>query len=184
MCVAAGLVRVSSPGPVLFRQQRVGRGGQPFEFYKFRSMRADSGAGPHVTAARDPRITPVGRILRKTKLDELPQLFNVLKGDLSLVGPRPDVPACVATYPEADRKFLQRVRPGITDPATVAFRNEEAILAEAADPERTYLEEVQPQKLRISRAYLESASFFSDLAVLLATAQVIVLPSRAGNTSP
>jgi lipopolysaccharide/colanic/teichoic acid biosynthesis glycosyltransferase len=179
MCVAAGLVRVSSPGPILFRQQRLGRGGVPFVFYKFRSMRTDSSRGPHVTADSDPRITPIGRVLRKTKLDELPQLFNVLKGDLSLVGPRPDIPVHVATYPAADREFLQRVRPGITDPATVAFRNEEVILAAAADPERTYVEEVQPQKLRMSRSYLESASFVSDLGVLLATVDVIFRPSRA-----
>jgi lipopolysaccharide/colanic/teichoic acid biosynthesis glycosyltransferase len=178
MCVTAGLVKVSSPGPILFRQQRVGQHGRPFEFYKFRSMRTDA-VGPPVTADRDPRITPVGRFLRRTKLDELPQLFNVLKGDLSLVGPRPDTPHHVATYPADDREFLQRFQPGITDPATVRFRDEEVLLAGAADPERTYLDEVQPQKLKIAREYLESASFVSDLAVLLATVDVIFRPSKA-----
>jgi len=164
----------------VFRQARVGRGGVPFEFYKFRSMRTDT-VGPGVTTDRDPRITRIGRLLRRTKLDELPQLVNVLKGDLSLVGPRPDTPYHVATYPEADREFLQRFRPGITDPATVRFRDEEVILAQAADPEQAYLEEVQPLKLRMAREYLENASFGSDLRVLLATLEVILRPSKAGD---
>jgi len=156
----------------------VGQNGKLFEFYKFRSMRTDV-AGAPITTERDPRITRVGRFLRRSKLDELPQLFNVLKGDLSLVGPRPDTPHHVATYPQADREFLQRFRPGITDPATVRFRNEEVILASAAEPERAYLEEVQPQKLRIAREYLEGASFASDLGVLIDTVDVILRPSRA-----
>lgn len=190
LCLVWLLVRLDSRGPAVYRGLRVGKAGRVFTMFKFRTLQVDAETrlgpylGAELTRLTEGETTRVGRRLRAAHLDELPQLFNVLKGDLSLVGPRPDVPACVATYPEADRKFLQRVRPGITDPATVAFRNEEAILAEAADPERTYLEEVQPQKLRISRTYLESASFFSDLAVLLATVQVIVLPSRAGNTSP
>lgn len=184
MCVAAGLVKASSPGPVLFRQQRVGRGGTPFELWKFRSMRTDSGTGPQVTADRDPRITSIGRLLRKTKLDELPELFNVLKGDLSLVGPRPEVARYVALYPEAEREFLQRYRPGITDPATVRFRNEEEILARASDPERAYREEVLPEKLRMYRAYLEGASFMSDFKVLAQTLWVIARPSSAGSTGP
>jgi len=146
-------------------------------------MRTDT-VGPGVTTDRDPRITRVGRLLRRTKLDELPQLVNVLKGDLSLVGPRPDTPHHVATYPEADREFLQRFQPGITDPATVRFRDEEIILASAADPERAYLEEVQPLKLQMAREYLEKASFGSDLRVLLATLEVILRPSRAANHGP
>lgn len=184
LCVTAGLVKVSSPGPVLFRQQRVGRRGVPFELWKFRSMRVDSAAGPQVTADRDPRITRVGRVLRKTKLDELPELFNVLRGDLSLVGPRPEVARYVALYPEAEREFLQRFRPGITDPATVRFRNEEEILARAPDPERAYREEVLPEKLRMYRAYLEDASFLNDFRVLLATLQVILRPSHARGVRP
>ncbi len=147
-------------------------------------MRVDSAAGPQVTADRDPRITRVGRVLRKTKLDELPELFNVLRGDLSLVGPRPEVARYVALYPEAEREFLQRFRPGITDPATVRFRNEEEILARAPDPERAYREEVLPEKLRMYRAYLEDASFLNDFRVLLATLQVILRPSHARGVRP
>jgi len=171
-------VRASSPGPVLFRQQRVGRHGVPFELLKFRSMRVGN-AGPQVTAGTDPRITAVGKWLRKTKLDELPELYNVLRGDLSLVGPRPEVPRYVAKYPDADREYLQRFRPGITDPATIRFRNEEEILARASDPEKAYVEEVLPQKLAMYRAYLERASLLGDLKVLLETARVIVQPSYA-----
>jgi lipopolysaccharide/colanic/teichoic acid biosynthesis glycosyltransferase len=180
MGLAAALVKASSPGPILFRQQRVGRHGVPFEMWKFRSMRADAASvGPQVTADRDPRITPVGRVLRKTKLDELPELFNVLKGDLSLVGPRPEVARYVALYPPADRELLQSVRPGITDPATVRFRNEEEVLARCPDPERAYREEVLPEKLRMYREYLERASFVSDFNVLADTLRVVLQPSGA-----
>ena len=118
LVATAALVKLSSPGPVIFRQQRVGKGGKPFELWKFRTMRPATG-GPLVTAGGDSRITPIGRLLRKSKLDELPELLNVLKGDLSLVGPRPEVPRYVALYPERERTFLQQIRPGITDPATV-----------------------------------------------------------------
>ena len=150
----------------------------PFELLKFRSMRVGN-AGPQVTAGSDPRITTVGKWLRKTKLDELPELYNVLRGDLSLVGPRPEVPRYVAKYPDADREYLQRFRPGITDPATIRFRNEEEILARASDPEKAYVEEVLPQKLAMYRAYLERASLLGDVKVLLETARVIVQPSYA-----
>jgi lipopolysaccharide/colanic/teichoic acid biosynthesis glycosyltransferase len=178
LAVTAALVKASSPGPVLFRQQRVGLGGQPFELWKFRTMRV-GGAGPQVTADGDTRITRVGRLLRKSKLDELPELFNVLRGDLSLVGPRPEVAKFVAHYPADERRFLQRFRPGITDPATIRFRNEEDILARAPDPDRAYLEEVLPQKLRMYREYLEGASFLSDLGVLSATVKVVLRPNSA-----
>lgn len=179
MVATAALVKLSSPGPIIFRQQRVGRGGRPFELWKFRTMRVNSGAGAQVTADGDPRITPIGRVLRKTKLDELPTLLNVLRGDLSLVGPRPEVPRYVALYPENERLFLQQVRPGITDPATVYFRNEEDILGRAADPEAAYVQEVLPEKLRMYRSYLEEASFLSDLGILAATLKVVILPGRA-----
>lgn len=175
----AVLVKFSSPGPILFRQQRVGRHGVPFELWKFRSMRVEAGAGPQVTAHGDPRITPIGRLLRKTKLDELPELFNVLRGDLSLVGPRPEVPRYVALYPEDDRRFLQQFRPGLTDPATIRFRNEEDILARAPDPERAYVHELLPEKLKMYRRYLETASFTSDLRVLAETVWVIVNPQAS-----
>jgi lipopolysaccharide/colanic/teichoic acid biosynthesis glycosyltransferase len=175
LVVTAVLVKTSSPGPILFRQQRVGRGGKPFELWKFRTMRV-GGAGPQVTVDGDPRITRVGRVLRKTKLDELPELVNVLRGELSLVGPRPEVARYVALYPEADRLFLQQFRPGITDPATIRFRNEEDILARAPDVEHAYVHEVLPIKLRMYREYLEGASFLSDLGVLASTFWAIARP--------
>lgn len=175
----AALVRASSPGPIIFRQARVGRGGKPFELLKFRTMRVGA-AGPQVTSGADPRITRVGRILRRSKLDELPELINVLRGDLSLVGPRPEVPKYVDLYPPADREFLQRFRPGITDPATIRFRSEEDILAQAADPEAAYVQQILPMKLRMYRAYLEEASVLKDIGVLLETLRVIVSPPRHG----
>lgn len=178
MAMTALLVKATSPGPALFKQQRVGRGGALFELWKFRTMR-QGGAGLQVTAGGDHRITRVGRILRKSKLDELPALFNVLRGDLSLVGPRPEVPRYVALYPESDRVFLQRFRPGITDPATVRFRNEEDILARAPDPELAYVHEVLPEKVRMYREYLDGASFVTDLGVLAATAWAVIYPPSA-----
>jgi len=176
LVTAAVLVRLSSPGPILFRQERIGRYGRPFQLVKFRSMRTDSG-GPLVTSAADRRVTPVGRVLRQSKLDELPQLVNVLRGDLSLVGPRPEVARYVALYSAEDRALLQSVRPGITDPATIRFRNEEDILGRSADPERAYVEEVLPAKVRLYRQYLEQASFVNDIHVLVATARVVARPS-------
>lgn len=178
LLVTAALVKTSSPGPVLFRHERIGRGGKPFELWKFRTMKVGQG-GPQVTADGDPRITRVGRVLRKTKLDELPQLFNVLRGDLSLVGPRPEVAKYVALYPEGERTFLQQFRPGITDPATVRFRREEEILARSSDPELAYREEILPEKVRMYREYLESASLWSDLGVLGATLRVVLRPGSA-----
>ncbi len=179
MLIATGIaVRLSSPGPILFRHARVGRRGKKFELLKFRTMRSGA-AGPQVTAGNDPRITRVGRWLRRTKIDELPGLVNVLRGDLSLVGPRPEVAKYVALYPEADRAFLQQFRPGITDPAAVRYLNEEELLARSADPERAYVEEVLPAKLAMYRQYLESASFKSDIAVLLGTLRAILSPQTS-----
>jgi lipopolysaccharide/colanic/teichoic acid biosynthesis glycosyltransferase len=178
LLTAAVLVKLSSPGPILFRQERVGRHGRPFTLVKFRSMRM-SETGPLVTAASDRRVTRVGRALRRTKLDELPQLVNVLRGDLSLVGPRPEMARYVALYGARERAFLQRVRPGITDPATIRFRNEEEILARSADPERTYIEEVLPAKVRMYCQYLETASLLNDIKILADTLVVIARPSKA-----
>lgn len=178
IAASAVLVKLSSPGPIFFRQERVGRAGRPFEMIKFRTMRVDA-SGPQVTAGTDSRITPIGRILRKTKLDELPELVNVLRGDMSLVGPRPEVPRYVALYPDEDREFLQRVRPGITDPVTVRLRNEEEILARSNDPEMTYRTELLPMKVRLYRDYLENASLATDLRVLFDTVRVVLVPSQA-----
>lgn len=172
------VVRRTSPGPALFRQTRVGRDGKPFEMLKFRTMRvaAPGEVGPQVTAGGDARITAVGRVLRKTKLDELPELLNVLRGDMSLVGPRPEVPKYVAHYSQEDKASVHSVRPGLTDPATVRFRSEEEILARADDPERAYIEDVLPTKVRMYKDYLEGASLLGDLRILVETLFVIAVP--------
>jgi len=170
LAVVALAVAVSSPGPVLFRQQRVGLHGRPFEILKFRTMaNAPEGTGPLVTAAGDRRITPVGRVLRAAKLDELPQLWNVVRGDMSLVGPRPEVAKYVALYPPGVAEKVLSVRPGITDEASIRYRDEAGILAVAADPERAYVEEVLPRKLEIYLRYAERHSLAGDLGILFRT---------------
>ncbi|MFY8117841.1 MAG: sugar transferase [Roseateles sp.] len=161
-------VKLDSPGPVFFRQERVGRFGRPFFIHKFRTMRVDN-AGLQITVGVDPRITRAGRVLRASKLDELPQLWDVLRGAMSLVGPRPEVPRYVALYPPQLREIVLSVRPGITDPASLSFRNESELLAAAADPEREYVEVVMPTKLRLAAAYVRRATLRSDLRVILAT---------------
>jgi len=162
-------IAAASPGPVFFRQVRVGRGGVPFRIYKFRSMRVDAEAlGGQLTVDGDTRVTRVGAFLRASKIDELPQLINVLVGDMSLVGPRPEVPRYVALYTPEQRRVLE-VRPGITDPASIQYRDESAVLARAVDPERAYVDEVLPHKLAINLAYLERRSLASDVGVILAT---------------
>jgi lipopolysaccharide/colanic/teichoic acid biosynthesis glycosyltransferase len=170
LAVIALAVAVSSPGPVLFRQQRVGLNGRPFEILKFRTMtHAPEGQGPLVTAAGDRRITSVGRVLRATKLDELPQLWNVVRGDMSLVGPRPEVPKYVALYPPGVAKKVLSVRPGITDEASILYHDEAEILARAPDPERAYVEDVLPRKLEIYLRYAERHSLAGDLGILFRT---------------
>ena len=169
LVLLALMVKWTSPGPVFFGQERVGRGGRNFRILKFRTMVADAERrGLHITAGGDPRITPVGRFLRRYKMDELPQLWNVLAGDMSLVGPRPEVAKYVALYSPEQRRVLE-VRPGITDPASLAYRHEEALLAQAADPERFYVETVMPAKLRINLDYINHRTFVRDFAVLLRT---------------
>lgn len=183
LCAAAGLVLLSplllaiaaavaftSPGGALFFQERIGRDGVPFRIMKFRTMRP--GAGPSLTADSDPRITPVGRVLRRYKLDELPQLWNVLRGDMSLVGPRPEVGAYVALYtPEQRQIFL--VRPGLTDPASIAFCGESALLSARADPQRAYVEELLPQKLALGLSYIQTMSFWGDLRLIFRTLSAV-----------
>jgi len=168
LLVLAVLVKAGDGGRVLFSQERVGRGGRPFRIYKFRSMRDSPAEELQVTASGDSRITPVGKFLRRTKLDELPQLFNVLRGEMSLVGPRPEVPRYVRLYTEEQREVLA-VRPGLTDWATLQYRNEEALLAGRENPEEFYIGEIMPEKLRLSREYLERATFFSDFGILWLT---------------
>ena len=178
LALIAVVVRRSSPGPALFRQTRVGKGGKAFQMLKFRTMSVATtpDAGPQVTAGGDPRITPIGRMLRKTKLDELPELVNVLRGEMSLVGPRPEVPKYVAHYSDADKAAVHRVRPGLTDPATVRFRSEEEILGRASDPERAYVDDVLPTKIQMYKDYLDGASFVGDLRILGETIRVVLVP--------
>jgi len=166
----AAAVRLSSPGPVIFAQQRMGRGFRPFRIFKFRTMYADAPTrgGQLTVGAHDPRITPVGRFLRGTKLDELPQLWNVVRGDMSLVGPRPEVPKYVEMF-RGDFAEILRVRPGITDPASLKYRREADQLAAAGDPEAEYVGRILPDKIAISKRYIESSSLLGDAGILLRT---------------
>ena len=169
-------VRCDSPGSVLYCQQRVGRGGTLFRIMKFRTMRVDADADLQITVGRDKRITRAGHFLRTYKLDELPQLLNVLGGSMSLVGPRPEVPRYVACYPEAVRQEVLSVSPGITDWASIAYRRENAILGEAADPEQAYLDEVLPAKLAFYQRYVRERSFWLDLRILGSTFAALLRP--------
>ena len=168
LIVAVALwVRVDSPGPVFFRQQRVGRGGQLFGIYKFRTMHPGADIkGPQLTVGGDGRITRAGVWLRRSKADELPQFFNVLLGDMSVVGPRPEVPRYVAQYPAQVRSVVLSVRPGVTDLASIAFRNESEVLARSPDPEKTYLEQILPAKLRWAQQYVRTRSIWLDLRII------------------
>lgn len=166
-------IRLDSPGPVFYRQERVGRGGVPFRIHKFRTMRHGAGGLP-LTVGEDARITRAGRWLRRTRVDELPQFIDVLQGTMSLVGPRPEVPRYVAHYPPELAARALAVRPGITDPASLAFIDEAALLAAASDPERAYIEQVLPAKLQAAVAYAERASLATDVAVLARTAWTLL----------
>ncbi|MEW6221014.1 MAG: sugar transferase [Thermodesulfobacteriota bacterium] len=171
-------IRFDSPGPVLFRQRRVGKGGRPFFVLKFRTMVVDAEArGPKITVGDDPRITRSGRFLRQSKLDELPQLLNVVKGDMSLVGPRPEVPEYVALYPPEVREEVLSTPPGITDFASIEFKEESRILAEAGDPHRAYLETILPIKLAHYRRYVRKRSLALDLLLIVRTIWAIAVRS-------
>lgn len=167
-------IRLDSPGPALFRQVRVGRHGVPFEIIKFRTMVAGADRGPQLTTGGDARITRAGRFLRRSKLDELPQLLNVLLGSMSLVGPRPEVPRYVACYPPEVRRTVLSVAPGITDWAAILYKDENDILARAEDPERAYLDTILPAKLCWYERYVRERSFWVDLRILLRTLAAIV----------
>jgi lipopolysaccharide/colanic/teichoic acid biosynthesis glycosyltransferase len=163
------MIRVDG-GPVFFRQERVGWKCRIFRIYKFRSMVVNAEIlGAAVTAENDPRITLIGRWLRKTKLDELPQLLNVFFGDMSFVGPRPEVPYYVNLWSEADRELILSVKPGITDYATLYYHDEQALLAKADNPEKIYIEEVMPHKLEMYKDYVKDSNFLLDLKIILAT---------------
>ena len=179
--VLAILVKLADNGPILFRQQRVGQGGKPFRILKFRSMVVGAERlGLSVTRDGDPRITRIGQFLRKTKLDELPQLWNVWRGEMSFVGPRPEVPRYVGKYSEAQKRVLS-LKPGITDLATLAFRNEEELLLEAIDTERFYLDYCIPRKIELNLAYAESASLWRDTRIILQTLGLIRTQPQSGS---
>lgn len=168
-------VRRDSPGPALFRQERVGRYGRPFTLLKFRTMRCQADhTGPLLTAGDDDRITRAGHRLRRSKLDELPQLVNVVRGDMSLVGPRPEVTRYVALYPPAARERVLSVRPGITDYAAIAFRDESSLLGSAADAESTYVSTILPRKLELYERYIAEQSVVTDIRLILLTFATLV----------
>lgn len=162
-------IRLDSPGPALYRQQRVGRHGVPFDILKFRTMAVRGGKDPQLTVGRDPRITRAGQVLRRYKLDELPQLINVVQGTMSLVGPRPEVPRYVACYPPAVRDTVLSVAPGITDLASILYKEENALLGQTADPERVYVETILPVKLEYYQRYVRERSFWLDLRIIFKT---------------
>ena len=174
LAVIAFAVKIDSPGPVFYRQERVGRNGKPFRIFKFRSMVSDADKkGLAITVGRDSRITRVGAVLRKTKLDELAQLLNVLTGQMSFVGPRPEVPRYTALYTPYQRQVLL-VRPGITDYASIAYRNENDMLSGATDPEKMYIEEIMPAKIELNMKYLHEISPLTDLKLILRTIGAVI----------
>lgn len=178
LVVVAVLVRLDSPGPVFFRQIRVGQHGKPFVIVKFRSMVDSVGqTGRGITPENDRRVTAIGAFLRKWKLDELPQLWNVFVGDMSLIGPRPELPGYVAGYSDQQKSVL-RVKPGISDYASLRYRNEGRLLQQNSDPERYYRETILPDKLSLNLRYLNDLSLACDLSLLLSTIRSVL---KAGN---
>ena len=167
-------IKLDSPGPALFRQERVGRGGRLFRIRKLRTMTHDpSHAGPGITVGKDERITRAGQFLRRSKLDELPQLLDVLQGHMSLVGPRPELPRYVALYPPAMREKILSVRPGIADLASIEYRQESDLLTAASDPEREYTEVILPAKLKLAAQYVDQASMGFDVKLLWRTVKIV-----------
>jgi lipopolysaccharide/colanic/teichoic acid biosynthesis glycosyltransferase len=181
--VIAAAIKTGSPGPLLYRGKRVGLNGQPFEMLKFRTMVVNADKiGGSSTPEDDPRVTPIGKKLRRYKLDELPQLINVLKGDMSFVGPRPQVQWAVDLYTPEEREIL-KVRPGITDEASLRFSNEAEILKGSKDPDKDYIEKIHPEKMRLSLEYVRNRSFSGDLSIIARTAQAIFKPSSIEKSS-
>jgi len=174
LAVVALWIKLDSRGPVLFHQQRVGLRGRPFAIYKFRTMQAGAAEqGPQLTVGADPRITRAGVFLRKYKVDELPQFVNVLIGDMSVVGPRPEVPRYIALYPSEARDLILSVRPGITDLASIAYRDESALLAGTDDPEALYVRDILPVKLEYCLQYIEKQSAWFDLVIVWRTVRAV-----------
>lgn len=167
-------IKLDSPGPVFFRQVRVGRNGALFRIYKFRTMKIDSEKIGQITVKNDIRITRAGHLLRRYKIDELPQLLNVLRGEMSFVGPRPEVPRYVQFYPADVREIVLSVAPGITDWASIEFKNENDILVGSDDSEKTYIKQILPTKLDYYVRYVKQRNFFVDLRIILITIRAIL----------
>jgi len=170
LLIFALIVKIDSKGPVFFRGRRVGKNGKVFRIFKFRTMidNAENLGGPS-TAADDQRLTKIGRFLRGHNLDELPQFINILKGEMSFVGPRPEVPSEVETYDKETKNLILSVRPGITDLATLENIHEEEILKGSKNPHQTYREVIKPRKLELAKKYVETRSFFLDIKILIKT---------------
>ena len=163
------LILFGSPGGIFYRQERIGRNGVPFKLYKFRSMRVNAEASGKLTVGmKDPRITSVGVFIRKYKLDEFPQFINVLKGNMSIVGPRPEVLEFVALYSDTQKKVLE-VKPGITDYASIEYFNENELLASSDNPKKTYVEKIMPDKLELNQKYLANPTLAHDLKIIFMT---------------
>ena len=170
LLIIALLIKRDSPGPVFFRQERIGQYGKPFHIHKFRTMTvAQPSTAMQITVGQDARITRIGAFLRHYKIDELPQLIDVLQGSMSLVGPRPEVSKYVALYPEAVKSIVLSVRPGITDLASIEYRSESELLGKSSNPEQTYIEEVMPAKLAYCVQYVEQQSLWLDIQIIART---------------
>lgn len=161
-------IKFTSKGPILFKQIRVTKNEKLFEIYKFRTMKINTEEDSQITVGNDKRITKIGIILRKTKIDELPQLFNVLKGEMSFVGPRPEVPKYVKLYTDEQKEIL-KVQAGITDYASIYFSNESEILGMKSDPEKFYIEKIMPYKIELNKKYIANMGIFTDIKVILLT---------------
>jgi lipopolysaccharide/colanic/teichoic acid biosynthesis glycosyltransferase len=173
LLVIAILILSDSKGGIFYKQERIGKNQKPFYLYKFRSMRPESDKGSKITIGSDPRITKIGAFIRQFKIDELPQLINIVKGEMSVVGPRPEVKQYVQLYTEKQLRVLT-VKPGLTDFASIQFFNEQEILGKAEDPQKKYIEEVMPQKLELNLHYIEQASFKTDVTVIFRTLLKII----------
>lgn len=180
-CIAL-CIWIEDRGPVFYRGRRIGLHGKPFRIFKFRTMVVNAETlGPSSTSEDDPRITRIGKFLRKYKLDELPQLINVLKGEMSIVGPRPQVQWAVDLYTPQEREILS-VRPGISDMASIMFANEEEILKGSLDPDRDYMEKIHPEKMRMSLEYVRNRSFAGDMKVIALTISAILEKCKVEST--
>jgi lipopolysaccharide/colanic/teichoic acid biosynthesis glycosyltransferase len=178
LLVVAVIIKLDSPGPVLFKQKRIGKGFRPFWIYKFRTMRNQSHAALPLTVGADARITRAGRFLRASKIDELPQLLNILKGEMTVVGPRPEVPRYVEAF-HRDYEEILTVRPGLTDLASLKYRDEAALLGQSSDPEEEYVRNVLPDKIRLAKEYIRRSSLRFDLDLIFKTLHRVIFAGSA-----